>query len=294
MTVTPPIDGAYGDTGKGLQPPAPGKRLIAHVVLNVEHWPLDSSMPRKLLSSPHGVEHIPDVPNYSWVDYGMRRGLPRIVDLALARSLPLSISFNAAVIEAYPVAAAALRDAGWEFIAHGVSQQALPTAPDEAAVVAESMRRIAAFTGRLPRGWLGPGLQESFGTPDVLAAAGIDYTCDWVVDDVPVWLHASPRDLVALPYSLELNDSVIYAAERHSSREVFDRFNSTLEVLAAEAVDEPRVLTLPIHPHLIGVPHRIKFLALMLDELLRRDDVIFLDGSGICDWFVGQGKVHDS
>ncbi|MFF3867696.1 polysaccharide deacetylase family protein [Micromonospora sp. NPDC001898] len=286
--TTPRIAYSYGESGAGLEPPAPGRGLIVHVVLNVEHWPLDAPMPRKLLGSPHGADHIPDVPNYSWAEYGMRRGLPRVVSALTGRGLPASVSFNAAVIDAYPEAAGRLRDTGWEFVAHGLHQQALPSAPDESVVIDECLRKIEEFTGRRPRGWLGPGLQETFTTPDLLAAAGVDYTCDWVVDDVPVWLAAQPRPLVALPYSLELNDSIIYATEKHSSDEMYRRFTETVEVLAAEAALEPRVLTLPIHPHMVGVPHRIRYFDRILDELSNREDVIFLTGSEICDWFTGQ------
>ena len=61
-----------------LPPPQPGKPLIVHVVVNVEYWPFDQPMPRKLLPGPHGNDKIPDVPNFSWVEYGMRTGFPRI------------------------------------------------------------------------------------------------------------------------------------------------------------------------------------------------------------------------
>ena len=56
-----------------------GAKLIVQPVLNVESWPFDKAMPRKLLTAPHGKDHIPDVPNYSWVEYGMRVGVQRIV-----------------------------------------------------------------------------------------------------------------------------------------------------------------------------------------------------------------------
>jgi hypothetical protein len=56
-----------------VAPPAPGgKPLIVHVVVNVEHWPFDRPLPRSLLSAPHGVEPVPNVANFSWVEYGLR------------------------------------------------------------------------------------------------------------------------------------------------------------------------------------------------------------------------------
>jgi hypothetical protein len=96
------------------------------LVVNVEHWQFDASMPRTIITPPHGKETVPDVPNFSWADYGMRAGLPRIIDgHPAAGGLPASTSFNAGVIEAYPRAAEAMHQAGWEFIGHGVHQKAL-------------------------------------------------------------------------------------------------------------------------------------------------------------------------
>ena len=54
--------------------------------------------------------------------------------------------------------------------------------------------------------------------------------------------------------------------------------------------DQPRVLALGLHPHLIGVPHRIGYLAAMLELLMARDDTVFMTGSQIADWFIEADK----
>ncbi len=43
-----------------------------------------------------------------------------------------------------------------------------------------------------------------------------------------------------------------------------------------------------LHPHLIGVPHRLPYLAGMLDLLQARDDVVFMTGAQIADWFTAE------
>jgi hypothetical protein len=53
---------------------------------------------------------------------------------------------------------------------------------------------------------------------------------------------------------------------------------------------QPRVLTLPVHPHLTGVPHRIGFFGDILDTLLRRSDTVFMAGSQIADWYAGESR----
>ena len=301
----PRIPYALSSQRLGLSPPD-GKPLIVHVVVNVEAWQFDRGMPRKVLPPPHGVEQIPDVPNFSWAEYGMRCGMPRILQLLVERHLPASTSFNAGVIDSYPACAEAIVQAGWEFIAHGIHQHSIQDVRDEGSVIALALERIETFTGTRPRGWLGPGLQESVETPDLIKAAGLDYLCDWVVDDLPCWMNTRHGPLVAMPYTLEINDSVIYAVERQASPEIFRRFEDTLATFSEEIKTQPRVLTLGLHPHLIGVPHRIGYLSRILDVLLERGDTIFMTGSQIADWFIaadaaaqegnhhGTGDAHKS
>lgn len=272
---------------KRLKPPG-GKPLICHVVVNVERWRFDAPVPRSVLPAPHGKSHAPDVPNWSWAEYGLRCGLPRIMRVLSERGMPASVNLNAEVIDAYPSAAEAMLKAGWEFIGHGMSQQSLPASDDERAVIAATLDRVERFTGERPRGWLGPGLQETEKTPDLLKEVGVEYVCDWVLDDLPTALSTAHGPLVALPYALELNDSVIFAVEKHDAEEFERRVRATAKTFAAESEENPRVLTLALHPHLIGVPHRINALASALDALLERDDTSFLTGSEISSWYVLQ------
>ena len=269
-----------------------GKRLIVNLVVNIEHWPFDREMPRKLLTPPHGREQVPDVPNFCWADYGMRAGMARLLSLFNARGLPVSASINATAIDTYPDCAEAIREAGWEFVGHGMHQTGLSADAGERDVIRSTLERLKAFTGKPVRGWLSPGLRETCATPDILAAEGIDYLCDWSVDDVPHWMRADPRGLIAMPYTLELNDSVIYAVEKHSSAEMFQRLQTTLDCFAAET--EPagaKVLGIGLHPHLIGVAHRFPYLVRMLDLLQARGDVAFMTGSQIADWFAKEAAA---
>ena len=268
-----------------------GKPIVVHLVVNVEHWRIEASMPRTIITPPHGKETIPDIPNFSWVDYGMRCGLPRMIDLFSSHKLPVSTSFNAGVIDAYPQAAVAMRDAGWEFIGHGLHQQSLNQAPSERDVIVATLDKIQGFTGKRPRGWLGPGLRETWDTPDILRECGVDYVHDWVIEDVPAWMTTKAGPMIAMPYNLEINDSIIYAVEKHSSAEMYQRMVSTMECFAKETSKNTRVLAIGLHPHLMGVPHRFGYLEKMIDYLMARSDVCFMNGSQIADWFVKESPA---
>lgn len=285
--ANPRVPYRFSNEGPSLKAPAEGA-IIVHLVVNVEHWQFDAPMPRTIITPPHGKETVPDVPNFSWVDYGMRAGLPRIIEAIHTRGLPASTSFNAGVISAYPRAAEAMHEAGWEFIGHGMHQKTLNQASAEEEVIASSLEMIEKFTGTRPKGWLSPGLRESHSTPEILVGQGVKYVFDWVIDDIPHWMHTQKGPLLSLPYNLEVNDSIIYAVEKHSSEEMFLRLKNTLELFQRESVKYPRVLSLGLHPHLIGVPHRFNSFERMLELLLKTPGVCFMKGQQIFDWYNAQ------
>ena len=289
--TNPRIAYRMSSTRKRLAPPD-GKPLIVHLVVNVEHWRFEHAMPRKIITAPHGAEQVPDIPNYSWAEYGMRCGMPRILDLLADRGVPASTSVNASVVDAYPECAEAMLEAGWEFIGHGMHQESMQAEAAEAELIRAVLDKLAKFTGQKTRGWLSPGLKETADTPDILKAAGIDYVCDWVVDDLPAWMTTKSGPLIAMPYNLEINDSIIYAVEKHASPEMYRRMSDSVVAFEKEFDRNPRVMALGLHPHLIGVPHRIGYLERMVDDLLGRDDTIFMTGSQIADWFVAaDGRI---
>jgi peptidoglycan/xylan/chitin deacetylase (PgdA/CDA1 family) len=283
---SPRIGFRLADEAPPLTPPE-GKTLVVHVVVNVEAWAFDAPQPRGIMTPPQGVAAVPDIPNWSWAEYGNRVGMPRLLRALAERDLPASAPTNSAVISVYPRLAERMLEAGLEWMGHGVWQRSVRAVPDERAMIQEATEAIERFTGRRPRGWLGPGLAETMETPDLLREAGYDWLCDWVLDDVPVPLSTRFGPMVAVPYSLELNDSVLFAVQMKEALQWEERVHATIAVLARESADGgARVLTLPLHPHLLGVAHRIEALERILDHLLSRSDSIFFSGSQIADWYV--------
>jgi hypothetical protein len=47
-----------------------------------------------LLANPHGAGPVPDIPNWSWVEYGMRCGLPRLARILAERRIPAVACIN--------------------------------------------------------------------------------------------------------------------------------------------------------------------------------------------------------
>jgi peptidoglycan/xylan/chitin deacetylase (PgdA/CDA1 family) len=267
--------------------PLDGKPIMVHLAMNIEYWPFDRPMPRGIIPAPHGVQpQPPDVPNYSWVEYGMRCGMSRFLDMLEQRNLVASAFLNAQVADVYPTLVDAVVKANWELVGHGWFQQSLKQVDDEVAVIKKSLDRLQQASGKKTRAWLGAGLGESWDTPDHLKQHKIEFLHDWTLDDLPNWMRTVHGPMVALPYTFELNDVPVYAIQHSSSDEILKRLEATLAVYEREAEHQARILTFGLHPHIIGVPHIAYYFEKALDILASRDDTVFVTSSRMGDWFI--------
>jgi peptidoglycan/xylan/chitin deacetylase (PgdA/CDA1 family) len=262
-----------------------GKRLAVWVILNVEEWQIENPMPRTVLPPPMGQPLLPDVPNWSWHEYGMRAGFWRQHKALTERGFPTTLAINGHVIDSYPRIAEAGRDAGWEFMGHGFLQGPMHKVPDQDTVIADTVARIKAFTGRAPRSWESPGLTETEITLDLLRKHGIEYLADWVIDDLPQDIDTPYGQITTVPYTVEINDIAVHALQQHRSEEFLIRGRDQFDRLYAEAGENASVMSISIHPYITGVPHRIKYLEALLDHVMDHDGVALMTASEIGDWY---------
>jgi peptidoglycan/xylan/chitin deacetylase (PgdA/CDA1 family) len=262
-----------------------GARVAVWVIVNIENWLPGGAMPRTVLAPPMGQPLLPDVPNWAWHEYGMRVGYWRFIDALGNRGVKATLALNGTVCRVYERACAAALDAGWDFMGHGFVQQPMHRLDDQVAAIRDTIDSIRDFTGRPPRGWESPGLTETLDTLDHLAAAGIEYVCNWPFDDLPVEMQTKSGPIVSLPYPVEVNDVVMSAVQQQPSDEIFRRGRDTFERLYQEGATIPRIMAISIHPYLTGVPHRIKYLEMLLDHILAQPDVVWMNGEEILDWY---------
>jgi len=83
----------------------------------------------------------------------------------------------------------------------------------------------------------------------------------------------------------------MWAVQGQSSDEIVKRLAATLAVLEREIDANPRILSIGLHPHIAGVPHRVYYLEKALDMLMSRADTIFVTSGEIADWFVAADKT---
>ena len=145
-----------------------GARMAVWVIVNVEEWDPTQPMPRTVLTPPAGGSPMPDVPNWAWQEYGNRVGFWRFVEVFDTLSVPAVLAINGSALAAYPPIVRAAVERNWEFIGHGFTQRNMQKVIDERADIRRTREVILKATGKPPRGWLGPGLTETWETPDLL------------------------------------------------------------------------------------------------------------------------------
>jgi hypothetical protein len=116
-----------------------GARLVVWTIVNLEEWEIVRPMARQVLPPPMGNGRIPDVPNWSWHEYGMRVGFWRFKSLYDRLRIRPTLSINAKVCESYPRVAGACHEAGWEFMGHSYVQMPIHDLDDQRATIRQSI-----------------------------------------------------------------------------------------------------------------------------------------------------------
>ena len=264
-----------------------GAHVAVWVSPNFEAFALDEKMPV-------GKGKIPDVMYWSLRDYGARVGVFRVMDVLSERGIRASVMLNSEVCDVYPEIIEDALKLDWEFLGHNESNtRPLNDIPpdDEKRVIHDSLARIEKATGKKPRGWLGSGVQETWNTLDYLADEGLRYVCDWVNDDQPYMIDAGGRQMVSLPYSMEINDRPAFDRYYRSSDEFELMIRRQFDVLYREGAESGRVMSISVHPFIIGVPHRIWALESGLDYIASHDGVWFATGEEIVDHYLASGDT---
>ena len=199
-----------------------GARVAFWVAPNVEFYELNP--PRNPARAPW-PRPTPDVQNYSYRDYGNRVGFWRMLDAMKRCNMRGSVSLNVAVCEHHPEVIQACAENGWEFYSHGTYNTRYLMGMDEAqerAVIQDSIDTIKKHTGQKLDGWLAPALTYTERTMDLVAEMGLTYVCDLFHDDQPGPVKVKKGKLTSIPYSLEMNDTIVYNVNLVSPRRYAD------------------------------------------------------------------------
>jgi allantoinase len=257
-----------------------GTRLACYVAVNVEAFPFGEGLGPEL--NPKQPE--PDVPNYTWRDWGNRVGVWRLLELLDEHRIPCAALVNTAIYDACPEVAHAFRARGDEIVGHGrtnAERAAGLEEPAEAALIHAVTERITREEGRPPLGWMSPHVNETLVTTDLLEEAGYHYVMDWGHDDQPIWLKTrSGRRIMSVPYNRPTNDLPMLHGAKLTPAAWVDLLVDQFDEMLAQSARQPIVFNLSLHPFLVGHAFRLRQFRRLIAHIAGHRERIWLTRPG--------------
>ncbi len=228
----------------------------------------------------------PNVLSYSRTDYGNRIGFWRMLEVLDKHNVRCCVSLNHAILEHFPEIRDAMVERDYDYMTHGIywtRPTAQFTEDEERAFYKDLKETLLKYTGKQLKGILLFG--ETVHTPDILAEMGLIYNTTWFHDDQPFPMKVKQGKLISLPYSIELNDSII-SMQAQDAEYFCQVIKDQFDVLYEEGAESGRVMCIALHPHWIGNPNRAKYLDEALGYILAHDGVWQTTADDIADYYI--------
>jgi allantoinase len=234
----------------------------------------------------------PDLNGFTTAQYGLRNGIFRLMKVLDRYEIPTSVAIDAKVATDYPFLVEQCKGRGWEFLGHGLmSNYPLTNALSEEVEREYIRRSIAAVTqatGRRPLGWFGSDYQESSHTLNLLVENGVQYVLDWPNDEQPYGMQTANGPLLSLPVFLELDDAYALSHRRVTVWRWEQMVKDAFDVLYEDGSQTGKLLTLSLHPSIMGRAFRIRSLDIVLDYICSRGAVWKARAGQIAEWYRSQ------
>lgn len=231
----------------------------------------------------------PDIPSYSYRDYGNRVGFWRMLEVTDKHNIRCCVCLNGAVLDHCPEVRDAMVARNWDYMAHGFYNSRPITdysVDQEREYWRDMIDSVKRHTGKQLKGRLGAGGGNTMNTPDLMAEFGLIYHCDWMMDEQPFPLKVkNGTKFVHIPYSYQINDVIANMQERDAAyfgQMIKDQF----DVLYRDGAESGRVMCIALHPYWIGKPHRAKYLDEALGYIMSHDGVWQTTADDIAEYYI--------
>ena len=264
-----------------------GARIAVQFVLNYEEGGENSVLhgdagSEQFLAEIIGAPAFPDrhLTIESVYEYGSRAGVWRVLREFERRRLPLTVFGVSMALSRHPEVAAAFVELGHEIACHGwrwILYQNVDE-PTEREHMRIAVDTIARLTGAAPVGWY-TGRDSPNTRRLVVEHGGFLYDSDYYGDDLPFWTSMTKSDgtivpHLVVPYTLDCNDMRFATPQGFNSGEQFFAYlRDAFDVLYAEGLERPRMMSVGMHCRLVGRPGRFAALQRFLDYVESRDRV---------------------
>ncbi len=223
----------------------------------------------------------PDVRNLameSMYEYGARVGIWRLIDMFADLDVRSTFFACAVAFEQNPRVAKAAVAGRHEICSHGYRWEEVfrLTEEEEREHIRLAIGSFTRTTGARPLGWYcryGPSQRTR---RLLVEEGGFLYDSDAYNDDVPYFVQVEDKQQLVLPYTPDVNDFCFWNSPGFIHADDFYKYlRESFEVLYAEAAKGPRMLSIGLHPRIIGRPGRIRGLRRFIEFARQYSDVWF-------------------
>lgn len=275
-----------------------GARLAVSIVVNVEEGAeLSVGMGDEgnefVYEAVERVEGLRDLCMESHFEYGTRAGWPRIRTLLKEHGVAATLSASGRALEISPwIAQEAIVD-GHEIAAHGYrwERQVYMDEASERRVISRAVAALSDAAGTPPIGWHTRSATSMNTRRLLVDHGGFLYDSNAYNDDQPYLVQVGGYEHVVLPYAFDSNDMRFFNHGGFVFAEDFARYCiEAFERLHKEGANQPRMLSIGLHPRIIGRPARIGGLQRLLDHMAQKPGVWFARRDAIAHaWRAGLG-----
>ncbi len=280
-----------------------GKRLAVIITMNCEYWDLlkDSSEPYYAGGPPMLPDPLPgnvaDFPNFTWREYGQRVGVWRLFRVFEEAGVPLSCTINAKTALERPQIVRHANERGWEIVAHNYEQGELLTRhafdiDRERQVIDATLDAYERVVGRPARGWLSSSLRSTTNTPQLLAERGLLFFCDYMNDEQPYLIDTPAGSIVNVPYTIEVNDFTFFHRRAMTTWDAARMLKDQFDELYRDSAESGRLMSMGLHPHVSGHPHRMPCFRDFLAHAKSRPDVWWTTREELATWYLQHHEGH--
>lgn len=264
--------------GYGREPPKiawpNGARIAVNFILNIEEGSEHSIPDGDQVSEGRGTETgasllpsgVRDMAAESMFEYGSRVGYWRLRKIFLERGIPFTAFACALALERNPLVTESILKDGVDVCCHGRRwiYHATMSEDQERREIDEAVAVMTRLLGKPPSGWYCRYAPSPNTRRLLVEKSSFLYDSDAYNDELPYWVSLGGKSHLVIPYSLTTNDGK-FASGIATGAQFFELLRETFDVLYAEGLEQPKMMSVGLHLRIAGHPARAAGLARFID-----------------------------
>ncbi|MFT9847066.1 polysaccharide deacetylase family protein [Aneurinibacillus sp. REN35] len=225
----------------------------------------------------------------SMYEYGSRVGIWRLQRIFDQLKAPATLFPAAVALERNPEVAAWIKESNHDICAHGWRWEKAwrLTREEEKQRIQWAVESIERTCGIRPVGWYcryGPSVH----TRELLIEqGGFVYDADAYNDELPYFVRVKDKEHLVVPYSQTINDGKFVRPQGYSSpKDFYEALKTNLDFLWEEGKTHPRMMSVGLHPRLIGHPLRASALKDFIEYAQQKKNVWIARRIDIANWWL--------